>query len=128
MQAIQIIFLCIGAALVCAMLRVQRPEIAAMVSLAVGIGALLLTGRALGDFSENIRRIFAAVGSQSAEISTVMKAAGITILGELGVQVCTDAGESALAGRIRLACRAVILGMALPFIVQIAETMLTVQG
>jgi len=119
MTAIHIILLCVGAALVCAMLRAQRPEMATMISICVGLGALIFTGDAIDESAVIIRQLLSAASVQSTEISTVLKASGITILGELGVQICTDAGESALAGRIRLACRVVILGLALPYIAEI---------
>lgn len=121
MTAVRIVLLCIGAALVCTMLRVHRPEMATAVSLAVGVAALLMTGEALGEFSETIRHFLAAASMGTETTKIVLKAAGISILSELGVQICCDAGESALAGRIRLACRVVMLGMALPLITRVVD-------
>lgn len=122
MLAVYIILLCVGAALVCTMLRVHRPEIATMISLAVGIGVLLLTGDGFSDAAESIRHFMDLADIQPAGTQIMLKAAGLTILCELGVQICCDAGESALAGRIRLACRMTMLGMAAPFILEIIET------
>lgn len=119
MSAVYIILLCVGATLVCSMLRVHRPEIASIVSLAVGLGALLLTGDAFGQAAESIKQFMNLVNVQARDTQVMLKAAGLTILCELGVQICCDAGESALAGRIRLACRMAMLGMAMPFIMQI---------
>lgn len=121
MMAVRIVLLCVGAALVCAMLRLHRPEMAVMVSLAVGLAALLLTGDIFRSLSGDVRRILKLASIQPGSASVVLKAAGITILSELGVQICCDAGESALAGRIRLACRAVLLGMAMPFVLEIVD-------
>ena len=128
MSAIYIVLLSVGAALICSMLRVHRPEMATMVSLAAGLAALLLTGEALGDAAGSIQRFLDLASIHSGNAAVILKAAGLTILCELGGQICSDAGESALAGRIRLACRVVMLGMAMPFVMQIIEAVALVGG
>ncbi|MEE1200489.1 MAG: SpoIIIAC/SpoIIIAD family protein [Christensenellales bacterium] len=121
MVAVRIVFLCMAAAMICAMLRPQRPEVATAVSLAVGVAALILLGDGFTEIVDGIRR-FSGYMVTDGEISvTVFRAAGIAVLSELGVQLCTDAGESALAGRIRLATRIVMLGMAMPMIMDAAD-------
>lgn len=122
MLAVRIVLLCVGSALVCAMIRVHRPEMATAISLAVGLGVLLLSREAFESITSGIQRFLLLTGIQNENTTILLKAAGITILSELGVQICCDAGESALAGRIRLVCRIVILGMAMPFIMQIIDS------
>ena len=122
MIAIRIVALCLAAAMICSALRSQRPEIATALSLAGGVGALLMTGSVFRDVSESIRRFSVLIDLDGGTSAILMKAAGITVISELGVQICSDAGESALAGRIRLATRVVMLGMALPLMLDIADT------
>lgn len=122
MTAIRIVVLCIAAAVICAALRFQRPEIATAISLAVGLGALLMTGEAFGKLASGIRQFSALAVLDSGNTIIILKAAGITVISELGVQICCDAGESALAGRIRLATRMVMLGMAMPLVLDIMES------
>ena len=122
MIAIRIVALCLAAAMICSALRSQRPEIATALSLAVGVGALLMTGSVFGDVSESIHRFSVLIDLDGGKSAILMKAAGITVISELGVQICSDAGESAMAGRIRLATRVVMLGMALPLMLDIADT------
>ena len=115
-QTIQIILLCIGAALVCAMIRIQRPEIAMAVSLAVGLSVLIASQDSIREIIRSVRSFLSFASAQSGEIAVILKAAGLTILCELG-----DAGESALAGRIRLACRIAILSMCLPYMTKLVD-------
>ena len=122
MSAIYIIFLSVGAALVCSTLRVHRPEVATAVSLAAGLAALLLTGDSINEISEYIRQFVNMSNIEPEGIQVLVKSAGLTILCELGGQICSDAGESALAGRIRLTCRIAILCMALPFLIEILDS------
>jgi stage III sporulation protein AD len=128
MTAIRVVILCLAAALVCATLRVQRPEIATAVSLAVGLAALLMTGEAFSAISNGLHSFVRMAGFDGEMSSIVMKAAGIAIISELGVQICCDAGESALGGRIRLSSRIVMLGMAMPLIMKITDAVGVVLG
>ena len=128
MTAIRIVALCLAAAMICSALRSQRPEMATALSLAVGIGALLMTGDAFGEVSASIQRFSVLVELDGGSTSVLLKAAGITMISELGVQICCDAGESALAGRIRLATRVVMLGMAMPLVLDIVDSVGAVLG
>ena len=128
MTAIRIVALCLAAAMICSALRSQRPEMATALSLAVGIGALLMTGDAFGELSASIQRFSALAELDGGSAAVLLKAAGITVISELGVQICSDAGESALAGRIRLATRVVMLGMAMPLVLDIVDSVGAVLG
>jgi len=121
MLAIRVVVLCLACALVCAALRVHRPEIAAAVALAAGVTALLMTVEAFSSVTEGVRRFIALAAMEGETAAIVLRAAGITIISELGGQLCCDAGESALAGRIRLAVRVVMLAIAMPVIIQITD-------
>ena len=128
MLAIRIVILCLAGAMICAALRAQRPEIATAVALAVGVTALLMTTEAFSGASDSIRRFIRQAELENETASIVLKAAGITIISELGVQICCDAGESALAGRIRLAVRVVLLAMAMPVMLEILDVVNALLG
>jgi len=121
MTAIRIVILCLSAALVCSTLRTQHPEMAMVLSMAAGLTALLLSSETLGVISGSIKSL-AALAALDGDGMIVIRAAGISIISELGVQICADAGESALGGRIRLGTRIVILGMTVPMISRITES------
>ena len=109
--------------MICTSIRMHRPEIAAAISLAVGLCVLLMTREAFADICRGFGRFFSTSLLGNETTTVVIKAAGITILAELGVQICCDAGESALAGRIRLAVRVVLLGMAMPMVAGIMDSL-----
>ena len=128
MTAIRIVALCLAAAMICSALRSQRPEIATALSLAVGIGALLMTVDVFGTISSGIQRFSTLAELDGGSAAILLKAAGVTVISELGVQICNDAGESALAGRIRLTTRVVMLGMAMPMVLDIVDSVGAVLG
>lgn len=121
--AIRVIALCMASALFLIALRSQRPELAALFSLAVGAVVLMMLREPFTEIVAQFRNVLNSTMMDGQTASIVLKATGIAILSELGVQICIDSGESAMAGRIRLAARIVTLSMALPLIGQIAESL-----
>ena len=112
--------LCVAVAMICSAIRVQRPELATAISLSAGLAALALVGGALSgadSWLAAIRRLLAPEGDLA---QTVVKGAGIAVVAELGAQLCTDAGESALAGRVTLASRVAMLGLCGPMLAELA--------
>lgn len=58
----------------------------------------------------------------TAEIVTaLLKAVGISLIGQLAGRLCKDAGESALSYVVELAARVGILAVSLPLLIQILE-------
>ena len=119
-MVLKITALCIAVAMICAALRVQRPELATAVSLAGGVAALsmaLADVAGAGEWLDAFRQLL----GQDGDVATlVLKGAGIAVVSELGAQLCTDAGERALAGRIALAARLATLGLCAPMLSRIA--------
>ena len=118
---VKVTALCVAVAMICSALRLQRPELATAVSLAGGLAALgLLLSQAnqaaqwVGSFREMLRA--------DRDISAcVMKGAGVAIVSELGAQLCADAGERALAGRVALAARVAMLGLCAPLLSEMID-------
>lgn len=51
----------------------------------------------------------------------MLKAVGLTVLGQLAARLCKDAGESALAYTVELGARAAVLGAAMPLLSKLME-------
>ena len=88
---------------------------------AAGIAALAMLGAEAGDVSTwfgETTRLF----EQGGDISlAALRGVGIAVTAELGAQLCTDAGESAMAGRITLAGRVAMLSLCLPMLTELAR-------
>lgn len=119
--ALRVVVLCVAAAMLCAALRAQRPEFALALSLAAGLAAMLMAMDPMKQMVSTLQSLFQMANLDGETASIVLKATGIAILSELGVQICSDAGESALAGRIRLVTRIAILGLAAPLMREIMD-------
>jgi stage III sporulation protein AD len=55
-------------------------------------------------------------------LSALLKIIGIAYIAEFGTQVCRDAGENALAFKVELAGKVMILILAVPIISTIVDT------
>jgi len=121
-MAIQWMALCVAAAMICALLRLQRPELATVISLAAGVAvAAMLATRFCADVPNlsGLSRTFSAMDPDIK--SAVLRGAGIAVLSDLGAQLCRDAGESALAGRVLLIARVSILALCAPLVASLME-------
>ena len=121
MMIVRIVLICIAAAMICAAVRIERPEMAAGISLAVGTAVILLMWQSLGEIQGFAARIKVLMSTDTSLFSVVVKAAGIAIVSEMGAQICADAGERALAGRIALASRISMLCLCAPMLERILE-------
>jgi len=113
------VLLGIGACALCAavlgaLLRDRSRELALLLSM--GAAAVVLLG-ALGSAGPVIERILGFAdtdGLQGLCMAVMLKAVGLTVLGQLAVRLCKDAGEAALAYGVELAARIAVLGAAMP--------------
>ena len=116
MDAMRAVFLCVAGALVCALLRQQKPEMRTAAALAVGLAALFLSLDGLGAGVDMLRRLSGEAGLKGESPLLLIRATGVALIAEFASQLCRDAGESALAGRVELAGRAALMGMTAPLL------------
>lgn len=119
-MAVRIIALCVVGAMLCALLRVHRPEMAMVISLGIGCAVLAMLWEPFCGIFTQLSGMESAFGSSNRQaLNVVLRATGIALLSELGAQLCVDAGERALAGRITLAARVAILGLCAPLLTEL---------
>ena len=116
MAAMRAVFLCVAGALVCALMRQQKPEMRTAVAIAVGLAALFMSLPGLGAGVDMLKQLCEETGLQQDSSLLLIRATGIALIAEFGAQLCRDAEESALAGRVELAGRVALLGMTAPLL------------
>ena len=57
-------------------------------------------------------------------IVILLKITGIAYLSEFGANVCRDSGETAIASKVELAGKILIIGLSIPILVTLMETLL----
>ena len=102
------------AALLLSVVRQQSPSFGLALSLAAAVAIFLFL---LPDLVEVVRLVqgYALAGGVADRLlGTVMKVLGIAYLTELAAGVCRDTGEQALAQRVELGGKVLILLLAIP--------------
>lgn len=118
-------------ALLAAVLRTQRPELALCLSLTAGAVVLGLLLRQVTPLLSQLRRLMDAAAMPASYPAAMLKAAGITVLAQLTADTCRDAGETALAAKAELAGRILLLALAVPLfgdLLTLVTTLITGQG
>lgn len=126
MNILQITAIGLITTLLVIIVKQQRPDIAMMISLAAGsVIFILLLG--------NIKTIVSSVESMAQKanldsiyITTVLKVIGITYITEFGSQICKDSGEGAIASKIELGGKILIMVLALPILTALLEAVLRI--
>ena len=118
MEAVRIALLLVAAALACAAMRAQRPELAAGVALAAGAAALTMLLPGLREAAAALS-LFSSASGLDGGAALILRATGISLIAEFAVHICEDAGEKALASRVELAVRVTLCAMAAPLLTEV---------
>ena len=63
-------------------------------------------------------------GINSQFLSLLLKITGIALLTEFAISICKDAGESAIASKIEIGSKVVVISMSIPIISGLLEVIL----
>lgn len=97
--------------------------------LAVLCGGILILLKLIPFFSEifrTVKEIASVSGLKTDYIGLVIKVVGIAYIGEFAGELCRDAGEASLAGKVDLGTKVVIMIMAMPLLETILSTVMDV--
>ncbi len=106
-------------------LRQHNQELALLLSMAVGIMIFLHLIAPIQSVFTVLEELTYQADLDLAYIDTLLKIVGIAYITEFGAQVCQDAGEGAIGKKIELAGKIAIMMLAVPLILMILETVLT---
>lgn len=125
MGIIQIVALGLLAALFILVLRESKPELALFLSTAVGVLIFLSLLEYIAGIISILEELTVRSNVNLIYLDTLLKVTGIAYLAEFGAQVCRDAGEGATANKIEFAGKIFILILAVPLIVVVLETIMS---
>lgn len=121
---LQIVGLGLIATFLVIVVKEQKPVFAFTIT--VFTGALIFL-YLIGEIQHIIRMLESLAAKANVEIvyvETVLKIIGIAYIAEFGAQIVRDAGQGAIASKIELAGKLLILAMAIPILTLIIETVL----
>ncbi len=126
MEIIKIIGIAFIAVIIIVLLRQYRPEFAIYISLLTGVLILLLVIDDLSGIINLLNSIADKVSINASFLALLIKITGIAFLSEFAVSICKDAGEGAIASKIEIGTKIIIISMSIPIISSLLEIILEV--
>jgi len=121
MEILQIVGIGLIAAVLSITLKQEKPEMALFIGIAAGALILLLLIGEIRDIVVFIQRISVQANVDFMYLSTIFKVIGIAYIAEFGSQICKDAGENAIASKIELGGKLIILVLTIPILTALME-------
>ena len=106
------------------LLKKENPQIAMLTASATGILIFLMLCSPLGELISLLRETAEQAGVGEGYFGIVLKVIGIAYLTQFGAQLCADAGESAIAAKIELAGKVLMMAAAAPVLTGLLETVI----
>lgn len=126
MEVIKIIGIGLTSLIIIILLKQYKPEFAIYISLLTGVLILLLAADKLSGIISLLRSFADKVSINSTFLSLLIKITGIAFLSEFAVSICKDAGEVAIASKIEIGTKIIIISMSIPIISSLLEIILSV--
>ena len=124
MDMVQVVGIGMTAVLLILVVRRSHPELAVQITIVVAGIVFFLVLDKLRMIIELFTEMAKRAGIGEMYLIILLKIIGISYLVEFGAQVCRDAGEGAIASKVELAGKVMILVMAVPIIAFALDTIL----
>lgn len=126
MDIIKIIGVGLIALIIIIIVKQYRPEFTMYVSVAAGIIILLLVMDKLSAIINLLTNLANRTSINNEFIFLLIRITGIAILTEFASSVCKDSGETAIASKVDMGGKIIIIAMSIPIIASLLETILKV--
>lgn len=118
---IKIIGIGLIALIVIIILKQYRPEFTVYASIIAGILILSFSMDKIVGIINLIKSIADKTYINSNFLGLILKITGIAILTEFAVSICKDSGESAIASKIEIGSKVIIVSISIPIISSLLE-------
>lgn len=126
MEIIKIIGIALIALIIIILLKQYKPEFVLYVSLIAGALILFLVIDELTGIVKLIQSIADKASINSQFLSILLKITGIAFLSEFAVSICKDSGEAAIASKVELGSKIIIISVSIPIISTLLEIILKI--
>ncbi len=125
-EIIKIVGIGLIALVIAIILKQYRPEYAIYVSIVAGILILVFTMSKITGIINLLKSISDRTYINKQFLSILLKITGIAIITEFAVSICTDAGEKAIASKIEIGSKVIIIAMSIPIISSLLELIIEI--
>jgi stage III sporulation protein AD len=122
---IQIVGLGLVATFLAIIIKEQKPSFAFLLVVFVGCVIFLFLVDQIYEIIRMIETLSVNAHVNMIYVETILKIIGIAYIAEFGAQITKDAGQGAIASKIELGGKILILSMAIPILTVIIETIIS---
>ncbi len=126
MDIMKLVSVGIVASVLAVLLREERPEMAVFVSIACGLIIFVFIINKLNSVISVLKYFAGKANIDILYFSIILKVIAIAYITEFGSQICRDAGEGAIAAKVELAGKVLIMVIAIPILAALMNTMMQI--
>ncbi|PYZ98585.1 stage III sporulation protein AD [Alteribacter lacisalsi] len=124
MEIIQIVGLGLIATFLALVVKEHKPVFAFLLTVFTGILIFIFLAGKISTIITMLEELAENASINMVYVQTILKIIGIAYIAEFGAQIAKDAGQGAMASKIELAGKVLIMIMAIPIISVIIETVI----
>ncbi len=118
MELLRILGIGVVAAVLSILIKQHRPELAMAIPILGGIAIFLSVAPYLQGMVKMFESLAEQAGMQNQHLRLILKMIGIAYLCQFSAELCRDAGETSIAGKIELGGKLLILSLSMPIVYQ----------
>ena len=126
MDIVKIIGVGLPALIIIIVLKQYKPEFTVYVSIIAGAIILFMVISKLSAIVALLTNLSNKTGVGSEFLKILLKITGIAILTEFAVSICKDSGETAIASKIDLGGKIIIISISIPIITALLELIISI--
>ena len=113
-EIIKIIAIGLISLVIIVILKQYKPEFTIYASVIAGVIILFMVLNRLEGIINLLKSISIKSGINNQFLELLLKITGIAFLAEFAINICKDAGETAIASKIEIGCKVIIVSMSIP--------------
>lgn len=125
-DVIKIIGIGLLALIIIVILKQYKPEFAIYISMIAGVLILVLAIQKLTGIINLLQSLANKTYINQSFLSILLKITGIAFITEFAVSICSDAGEKAIASKIEIGSKVIIIAMSIPIITSLLELVIEI--
>ena len=123
-EVIKIIGIGLISLIITIIIKQYKPEFAIYISIVAGVLILFLIMDKLEGIINLLKTISSKSGINNQFLELLLKITGIAFLTEFAINLCKDSGENAIASKIEIGSKVIIVSMSIPIISSLLEVIL----
>lgn len=126
MEVTQIAGVALISVFIILLLKQYKPEFVIHISILAGILIFLMILPKLSAVIELLNNLMNKLGTNSQFFSILLKITGIAYIAEFATNICKDSGETAIASKVELGAKIIIISMSIPILGSVIESLINI--